>query len=173
MKYVVLLRGINVGNSPRIAMKDLKLLIEGIGFTDVCTYINSGNILFESDREKREIETVIGNAINYKYCFHVPVLVKSREEIREIASVIPEYWQNNKEQKTDVAFLFSEIDSEETIHQLPLGFDYLDIRYVPGAIIWNVTRENQNKSRLNKLVGYKYYQFMTIRNVNTARYLAQ
>ena len=44
--------------------------------------------------------------------------------------------------------------------------------YVKGAIIWNVTRDNYNKSQLNKIISHKIYKEFTVRNVNTARYLA-
>jgi uncharacterized protein (DUF1697 family) len=44
--------------------------------------------------------------------------------------------------------------------------------YVNGAIIWNVQRENYNKSQLNKIISHKIYKDMTVRNVNTARHLA-
>lgn len=50
--------------------------------------------------------------------------------------------------------------------------DYLDILYMKGAIIWNIKRENVNKSQLAKLISHKLYKVMTIRNVNTARFLA-
>ena len=71
-----------------------------------------------------------------------------------------------------MAYLFPDIDSADTIEQLPVDRAFIDVRYTPGAIYWNIDRKNQNKSKLNKLVGHKLYQFMTVRNVNTARYLA-
>jgi uncharacterized protein (DUF1697 family) len=46
------------------------------------------------------------------------------------------------------------------------------MRYVKGAIFWNVDRKKNNKSHINKLIGHKFYQLMTVRNVNTARFLA-
>ena len=72
-----------------------------------------------------------------------------------------------------MAYLFNEIDSAETLNILPVKKEFIDIKYVKGAIIWNVNRKNLNKSQLSKIVSHKVYQFMTVRNVNTARYLAE
>lgn len=92
--------------------------------------------------------------------------------IRRIAAAVPDHWQNNSEQKTDVAYLFPEIDSEEIIDNLPVKREFIDILYVKGALIWNVRKSDYNRSRLNKIIGMKLYQQMTVRNVNTARFLA-
>ena len=50
MKYVALLRGINVGGNNRVPMAELKLCFEKMGFNNVVTYINSGNVIFESNQ---------------------------------------------------------------------------------------------------------------------------
>lgn len=87
----------------------------------------------------------------------------------------PQFWlglQNDDTQRTDVAYLFPEADSKKIIEELPLKKEFLEIRYIKGAIIWNIKRENVNKSQLAKLISHKLYQTMTIRNVNTARFLA-
>ena len=52
MDYIALLRGINVGNSVKINMKELKILFEQCGFSNVSTYINSGNVIFKSHDKK-------------------------------------------------------------------------------------------------------------------------
>ena len=49
--YIALLRGINVGGNKIIKMQDLKTMFQSIGFQNVRTYIQSGNVLFESDEE--------------------------------------------------------------------------------------------------------------------------
>lgn len=59
MVYVCLLRGINVGGNNKVSMKELKVLMESHGFFNVETYINSGNIIFESDSDIHDIELKI------------------------------------------------------------------------------------------------------------------
>lgn len=85
---------------------------------------------------------------------------------------MPKDWLNNQNQKTDVAYLFEEIDYPKVIDELPLKREYIDIRYIEGAIFWNVSRENLEKSHLGKIIKHKLYKQMTIRNANAARYLS-
>ncbi len=172
MKYIALLRGINVGGNKKVEMKRLKAFFEALGFTNVSTYINSGNIIFESDKKHNEIKEEILKNLKKEFGFDIQTLVKTEKEMKTIAAAIPEEWQNNPEQKSDVAYLFKEIDSKKTIDELPIRKEFLDIRYVKGAVFWNVKRKDYNKSHLNKIISHRLYKLMTLRNVNTARYLA-
>jgi len=172
MKYIALLRGLNVGKEKRIDMKDLKRIFESLNFEKVSTYINSGNIFFETQKEQKDLDQKVKEILKTEYALVIPTLIKTEEEIKFIANAIPEEWQNNSEEKTDVAYLFSEIDSEEILNELPFKREYIEVSYVKGALLWNVKRKNYNKSQLNKIIGHRLYQFMTVRNVNTARYLA-
>lgn len=172
MKYIALIRGINVGSSVKINMKDLKADCELLGLQNVSTYINSGNVIFESDDDKEEINQKIEDYLRNKIRQEIKVIVKTKEEIKKIASAIPAKWTNDDLQKTDVLYLFNEIDNEEIINELPIKKEYVNIKYVKGAIIVNVLRDNYGKSQMNKIISHKKYKEMTVRNVNTARYLA-
>ena len=172
MEYIALLRGINVGGNHKVEMKRLKILLEAMGYKNISTYLNSGNVLFESEDHQEQIQVDVPNALLKEFGFEIPTLIKNKDEIKRIAAAIPPKWQNDKEQKTDVAYLFPEIDSEGTIDEVHIKSEYVDLIYVEGAIVWHVTREDYNKSQLNKLVGNKLYRQMTVRNVNTARFLA-
>jgi uncharacterized protein (DUF1697 family) len=99
-----------------------------------------------------------------------PTLIKSVDQLKIVAKNIPEDWENNDKEKTDVAYLFEEIDNEKILEELPIKKEFVELRYVKGAIVWNVKRENYTKSHLNKIITHKLYKFMTIRNVNTARF---
>mgnify|MGYP000923720859 FL=1 len=172
MKYVALLRGINVGKNNRIDMKSLKSLFETYGYANVSTYINSGNVIFGSNKPPALLVTEIESGLLEKTGANISVLVKTVGELAQIAEQIPVNWKNDTEQRSDIAYLFSEADTEESINELPIRREFLDIRYTAGALLWNVKRENYNKSQLNKIIGHRLYRYMTIRNVNTARYLA-
>ncbi|MCG6150839.1 DUF1697 domain-containing protein [Leptospira bandrabouensis] len=172
MKYIALLRGINVGGNRKVEMKKLRILFESLGFTNVSTYINSGNIIFESDDNSETVLLKIQKVFEKTFDFEIPTLVKTEKEMKKIAKAIPEEWQNDPTQRTDVAYLFPEADSKKIIEELPLKIEFLEIRYLKGAIFWNIKRENVNKSQLAKLISHKLYKSMTIRNVNTARFLA-
>lgn len=86
--YIALLRGINVGGHKKILMADLKALFEGLNFKDVKTYIQSGNVVFSSE-EKQDFEGIIANAIEAKYGFIVPILVKKASEMNKIIEKCP------------------------------------------------------------------------------------
>ena len=71
MTYLALLRGINVGGKNKVEMARLKTLFESIGCGDVRTYINSGNVIFTSNRVAARLRTSIEKAIAKEFGFHV------------------------------------------------------------------------------------------------------
>ncbi len=90
MIYVAFLRGINVGGHKKIKMADLRLILEGLGYNDVTTYIQSGNVVFKSDVDDQgKLETQISEAIKTRYGFEVPVLVKTRSALKHIVDNNP------------------------------------------------------------------------------------
>ena len=172
MKYIALLRGINVGGNNKVEMKRLKEIFESSGCTCVSTYINSGNVFFESNETRGTLQKKTETALKKEFAFDIPLLIKTKKEMKKIADAIPEAWLNDPDQKTDVAYLFHEIDSAEILNVLPVKKEFIEVKYVKGAVIWNVNRKNLNKSGLAKIISHKIYKSMTVRNVNTARYLA-
>jgi uncharacterized protein (DUF1697 family) len=171
MKYVALLRGINVGGNRKVPMAELKRVFEQCGFSEVTTYINSGNIIFASgsDPDAYKIQT----AMKRHFGFEIDALVLNAAEIIAVAQAIPDEWLNDTEQRSDVLFLFRDIDSPDIIHDIGYRPELETVHHVPGALITNVSRKNQSKSSLLKLVGTPLYRRMTIRNVNTVRKLAE
>jgi uncharacterized protein (DUF1697 family) len=88
--YIALLRGINVGKAKRIAMADLRALLEGLGHTDVATLLNSGNVVFRSDKKtSAKIATEIAAAIAAQLKIDVPVIVKSAKDLAAIMAENP------------------------------------------------------------------------------------
>ncbi|WP_420572265.1 DUF1697 domain-containing protein [Kordia sp.] len=78
MIYIAILRGINVSGSKKLPMAELRTLLSKLGYTDVQTYIQSGNVIFiseENDQEK--LANQISEAIKAQYDYEVPVLVKT------------------------------------------------------------------------------------------------
>lgn len=87
-------------------MKQLKSIFEALGLANVSTYINSGNVFFESSDTRENITNLIEKSLFEMTNTEVKVLVKSKAEIIKIAKCIPSEWENNTVQKTDVAYLF-------------------------------------------------------------------
>lgn len=85
MKYISVLRGINVSGQKKIKMADLKSLYESLGFQNVVTYIQSGNVIFDAgSSDKNELKTTTEKAIEERYAFHVPVDIRTHREISDI-----------------------------------------------------------------------------------------
>jgi uncharacterized protein (DUF1697 family) len=172
VKYVALLRGINVGKGARVPMKTLKGLLEQLGLTEVVTYLNSGNVVFESGLGASELTRLIEDELERAFGERVPTLVKTSAEMIAIAESIPGEWGNNDREQTYVAYLFSDVASPDLVAELPVKRQFMSIFYAHEAIVWNIKREDYNRSQITKIVGHSSYARMTTRNVNTARKLA-
>ena len=87
--YVALLRGINVGGHKKVTMTVLRDLLAKTGFQNVQTYIQSGNVIFQSSEKASELEKTIQNSILNHFGFEVSVLVKTNKEIQTILTNCP------------------------------------------------------------------------------------
>ena len=173
MKYVALLRGINVGGNNRVSMQELKVLFEKAGMEQPRTYINSGNVLFGSKlTSKAKIAATVEAAFKTTLGFGVSILIFSGDEITAINKALPTDWSNDGAMKSDVIFLAPAIDKPSIVNELTIKSGIDDARYVPGAILWGMDRKFATKSGLYKLVGAPIYKQMTVRNCNTLRKLA-
>jgi len=168
--YIALLRGINVGGNNMMNMKQLKGTFERAGMERVTTYINSGNIVFAADGQTHQVLSArLEAAIASDFGFPIRVIVRSLPEIQAVIEALPENWSNNEQMKSDVLFLWEEVDDASVLDKLPLKPGIGTLLYVPGAVMFSVDRADVNKSGLTKLIGTKLYGYMTLRNVNTLR----
>lgn len=107
MKYVSILRGINVSAQKIIKMAELKFLYEEHGFQNVVTYIQSGNVIFDAnDKDKSKLKKNIENFIEDKYKFHVPVEIRSHREISNVIKHCPFDSVNLAESGTKILVTF-------------------------------------------------------------------
>lgn len=170
MVYVALLRGINVGGRNKIDMKMLKQVFERVGMRSVLTYINTGNIIFTvNGHTKTTLTQLLEEAILSNFALPIKVLVRSLDDIQEVIHSLPDEWKNDKQMRSDVLFLWDEIDDESVMEQLVIKPQIDTVKYVPGAILWSVEKKFITKSGMSRLIGTKLYKQMTIRNVNTTR----
>ena len=172
--YLAFLRGINVGGKNKVSMLELKKSFEKLGYKDVSTYINSGNVIFNANTDNtQKIASKIEEALFKKFGFVVRTVVRTGVSVRKISKAIPKEWGNDNEQKTDVLFLWPDFESKKSLDFISVipGID--NLIYVDGAIIWNINRAQYNKSGIKKFIGSELYKNMTARNVNTVRKLAE
>jgi len=172
MKYLVLLRGINVGGKNMIKMNELRAAAEQAGLQNVSTYINSGNLLCESLLSKDTVANKLSQTIHDNFGLQIDLVILSADEVTAIVKILPEAWTNDSNMKCDVMFLQQGLHGQDIVGQLPIKPDIEHIMYAPGAIIWSVNRADVTKSGMLRLVGTKAYKQLTIRNCNTLRKLA-
>lgn len=113
-KKIAILRGINVGGKRKILMADLKALCEKIGLENITTYIQSGNIIFNSKLENSELEDKLEESIKERFGFIVPVIVRNSIEIRNSIDKNPFYHKNADINKLHLTFL-KEQPSQENL----------------------------------------------------------
>ena len=172
MIYVALLRGINVGGNNKVEMKRLKEVFEKAGHLNVSTYINSGNVIFESsEKDAAQLSQKLEKVIEKEFGFNIKVLVKSLTDIKTIATELPDSWKNDLDMKCDVMFLWGDVDNEKVLEELIIKPGIDDVKYVKGALLWCVKRKEVTRSGLLRLLGTNLYKQMTIRNCNTLRKL--
>ncbi len=87
--YVALLRGINVNGHRMIRMADLRSLASGLGFEDVETYIQTGNVLLRSDGTEETVRSALEEALRGWFGEEVPVAVRTPEQLRDVAATCP------------------------------------------------------------------------------------
>ncbi|MCR4580917.1 MAG: DUF1697 domain-containing protein, partial [Bacilli bacterium] len=92
MKYIVLLRGINISGKNKIAMSELKKQLESNNYSDVITYLNSGNVILNSDNSKEYIVNDIKTLIKKKFNLEIPVYVIEYLELKDILEHNPNWW---------------------------------------------------------------------------------
>jgi len=113
--YIVLLRGINVGGHKKVPMAELRELLVKIGFQQVKTYIQSGNIILQSLESKSEIELKIKEAIESHFGFDVPILVRTRAGLKRIFDGCP-FSEEKKE--TSYFVVLSEIPNSQSVDEV-------------------------------------------------------
>lgn len=170
-QYVALLRGINVGGHSRVEMSRLKACLEAAGLSSVSTYINSGNVIFTSSKKPAELIELIEQAIKQEFGLQVPVVVRTAVDIADILAKIPASWTNDSQQRTDVMFLWPEVDKPGVLKLFKINPAIERVLQIDGAIVWNIGRANVMRGGGVKLIKSDLYKHMTIRNINTVRKL--
>ena len=160
--YIVLLRGINVSGKNKLPMKDLREMLENMKFKKVLTYIQSGNILLQSNSSKSEIAQSIHESINTKFGYSIPVIVRTPEEWKKAIDNYPFSLENEK----IVAFSFLEnrVDLKE-IEVKGINDDQYEI---VNDVVYLYCPSGFGKTKLtNNIIEKKLEVAATTRNLKT------
>ena len=167
--FVALLRGVNVGGKNMISMSSLKTSFEKLGFKDVSTYINSGNILFKSkEPDARKLEKKIEGMLSTEYKLESKVVVKSYDEVEKLVSNLPKNWTGDKAFRFNVMFLRHTVGSPDILKGVEPNQDVEEVVvYRPGALLWSSRLCDLALTTMGKLSSKKAFQEVTVRNLNT------
>lgn len=168
MKYVSLLRGINVGGNNIIKMADLKECFNDMGFASVRTYIQSGNVLFNASESTRALEGKIEKTLSKKFRYHARAIVLSQRKLESIVQGAPEgFGEEPEKYRYDVVFIRKPLTTAKAMQSVETR-DGVDNAY-PGQHVLYFKRlvAKATQSRFSKIGSKPEYQQMTIRNWNT------
>ena len=122
MRYVALLRGINVTGKNMIKMETLRGTFAGLGFKNVKSYINSGNLVFETAKtDDGKLAKKIHDAIQIEFGFDISVMVRTMAEIDEIVAWNPFEGQFESHKDVHVFFLNEKLTNEQEAYLLEQG----------------------------------------------------
>jgi uncharacterized protein (DUF1697 family) len=169
IQYLALLRGINVGGKNIIKMVDLKACFEGMGFTEVLTFIQSGNVLFssaEKDKKKltRKIEQVLSERFNYTSL----IVAVTQKELKKVIAEAPKGFGKDLDTfRYDVLFLKEPLTPREAMKNVRVK-EGVDEAHTGGSVLYfSRLTSKASQSYLTKIITLPMYQNMTIRNWNT------
>jgi uncharacterized protein (DUF1697 family) len=174
VRYVALLRGINVGGKNLIKMPALKACFEDHGFEDVLTYIASGNVLFRASEPDRAVLTeTIERALSRTFACAPRVVLRSKREMDAILARTPRgFGEKPREYRYDVVFLKEPLRAKEAMTAVKPKEGVDEAFAGPGVLYFSRFIPRASQSRLGRIVGLPVYQSMTIRNWNTTTKLA-
>ena len=175
MRYILLLRGINVGGKNKVSMSDLKNLLSNEGLKDVDSYINSGNLFFSSAQSYENCISKIAHLLESNYDFSIPFALISREEYLKEKEELPDWWKEEFARK-DVLFIPNQIDKSAIIDFINKSELYNEIVYVgKNAIFWGKYDEAEylKSTYHKKLMKQDFYKHITIRNGKTFEKIAE
>ncbi len=173
--YIALLRGINVGGKNKVAMPLLREYFAEAGFENVSTYINSGNVIFDSDiNDKLKLIQICNDLMIEKFSLSVPVTVISAKEIADALSYAPLWWDKPSDVETihQAIFLIPPITTEEIIAAVGEAKpEFEQVGFYNNVIFWSAPRETFGKTKWSKISSSAVYNKVTIRNANTSKKL--
>lgn len=168
-QYVALLRGINVGGKNIIKMTDLKACFEAQGLANVRTYIQSGNVVFQSDEmDKARLASELEDALSSNFHYNSSLVLRSDEEMKAIVEHAPAGFGSEPDSyRYDVIFLKKPLTSSKVMEQITAR-EGVDQAFAGEEVLYFsrlIARASQ--SYLTRIINLPLYRSLTIRNWNT------
>ena len=175
MKYIILLRGINISGKNKISMVDLKKVLAK-EYQNVSTYLNSGNIIIESNKSKELIKEEITKIIKEEFKLDIPIFITDVEELKDVLNNKPSWWDSgNKEIYDNLIFLIDSTKFKEVY--AVIGEPKEDVEKIAeynNTIFWSFELKNYRKSIWwHKTISTNIAPKITIRTANTMKKLLE
>jgi uncharacterized protein (DUF1697 family) len=169
-QYVALLRGINVGGNNLIKMPELRCCFEALGFGDVATYIQSGNVLFEAaQRRPAGLAARIEEALSERFGYQARIVLRAHSQLRAIVADAPAGFGDRPDRyRYDVVFLREPLTAAGAMADLRTREGVDEAFAGDGVCYFSRLASRAAQSYLSRIVTRPIYQSMTIRNWNTA-----
>lgn len=175
MRYIILLRGINISGKNKIAMSELKELLEK-KYANVVTYLNNGNVILDSDKEKEYIINDIHSIIKENLKLDIPIYAITHMELKGVLEHSPEWWgTDNKEIYDNLIFIMSPKTYEIIYNCVGEPSKDIDkIKEYNNVVFWSFDLNNYRKSNWwVKTASTDIKDQITIRTANTIKKLLQ
>nr|WP_315302031.1 DUF1697 domain-containing protein [Schaalia odontolytica] len=176
MEYVALLRGINVGGNNKVVMSELREQIAAEGFTNVRTYINSGNLLFEAgpDTPREDVAQAIEDVLARHYDFPIRLALLTAQEYLAQLEELPDWWHGEVARR-DALFYTRGLDRShvrERIEAMELGDEA--VYFGEHAVFWGKFDEKSflKTAYHKRLLREDFYRQVTIRSGSTVEKIA-
>lgn len=174
MKYVALIRGINVGGNHLIKMADLKACFDAQGLKDVATYIQSGNVVFSAAAKPADIARRLEGALHATFDCRTKVVLRSQKEMAAIVGRAPTgFGKQPDKYRYDVIFLNAPLTAEAALAQVPTREGVDEARAGVGVLYFSRLVSKAAQSKLSRVASLPIYKEMTIRNWRTTTTLLQ
>lgn len=172
-RYIAFLRGVNISGKNKVPMAELKKGFEELDFSEVKTYLNSGNVAFSSDEDNIEVLTSQAEMIiNRQFGLDIPVFVISKEKLEDILQNAPEWWgDENKEIYDNLIFIMPPATFAEVWGEIGEPKEELEkIKEYREAVFWSFSRKDYQKTNWwPKTASANISSKLTIRTANTVR----
>lgn len=176
MEYVALLRGINVGGNNKVVMSELRAQIAAEGFGHVRTYINSGNLLFETaaDASREDVAQTVEDILARHYDFPIRLALLTAQDFRAQLAELPDWWHGEVARR-DALFYTRGLDRHhvrERIEAMELGDEA--VYFGEHAVFWGKFDEKSflKTAYHKRLLREDFYRQVTIRSGSTVEKIA-
>lgn len=171
-RYLVLLRGINVGGNNIIKMADLRECFKEMGFSCVATYIQSGNVIFASSKSATAIISTVEKGLAKHFNYKTPIFLITQKQLQDAVSGAPEtFGSEPKKYRYDVMFLRKNLTAKKALGQIETREGVDTAEAGKGVVYFSRLIAKATRSYMPKVVKLPIYKDMTIRNWNTTNKL--